>query len=268
MNRFKILWAEILYRPIFNLLVIFLAIFWGNLGLAIVFLTLVVRFALIKTSVAGANMGAGMSKIQPKMEEIQKKYADNPEKISEETMKLLKKEGGAPLKGCLGMLVQLPVFIWLFFVVRQFVAGTVPVDWLYSFFWSFGNKYLDVANINANFLGINLFETGNWILTGLVAILNYIQFQLTSLTQKNAPAQNSNIPGVKMPDMSKMMGMMNIMMTAMMATFVYSVQSAVGIYILTTSVFSIVQYSIQYRVLLRAKWDSIFHKDKPQIISK
>lgn len=56
-------------------------------------------------------MGAGMSKIQPKMEEIQKKYADNPEKISEETMKLLKKEGGAPLKGCLGMLVQLPVFI-------------------------------------------------------------------------------------------------------------------------------------------------------------
>lgn len=81
------------------------------MGLAIVFLTLVVRFALIKTSVAGANMGAGMSKIQPKMEEIQKKYADNPEKISEETMKLLKKEGGAPLKGCLGMLVQLPVFI-------------------------------------------------------------------------------------------------------------------------------------------------------------
>ena len=111
MNRFKVLLAEILYRPIFNLLVLFLAIFGGNLGLAIVLLTLVIRLALIKTSVAGANMGAGMSKIQPKMEALHKQYADDPQKLSEETMKVLKKEGGAPLKGCLGMLIQLPVFI-------------------------------------------------------------------------------------------------------------------------------------------------------------
>ncbi|MBR4568044.1 membrane protein insertase YidC [bacterium] len=61
-----------------------------------------------------------MSNIQPKMQEIQDKYKDNPQKLSEETMKLLKKEGSAPLKGCLSMLIQLPVFIGLYFVVRKF----------------------------------------------------------------------------------------------------------------------------------------------------
>jgi YidC/Oxa1 family membrane protein insertase len=65
-------------------------------------------------------MSKGMSNIQPKMQEIQDKYKDNPQKLSEETMKLLKKEGSAPLKGCLSMLIQLPVFIGLYFVVRKF----------------------------------------------------------------------------------------------------------------------------------------------------
>ena len=48
---------------------------------------------LLRTSVAGANMSKGMSNIQPKMQEIQEKYKDDPKKLSEETMKLLKKEG-------------------------------------------------------------------------------------------------------------------------------------------------------------------------------
>ena len=47
---------------------------------------------------AGANMSKGMSSIQPKMEEIQEKYKDDPKKLSEETMRLLKKEGAGPMK--------------------------------------------------------------------------------------------------------------------------------------------------------------------------
>lgn len=82
-----------MYRPVFNLLIVFLALFGGNLGIAIVLLTLVVRLLLLKNSVAGANMSKGMSNIQPKMQEIQEKYKDDPKKLSEETMKLLKKEG-------------------------------------------------------------------------------------------------------------------------------------------------------------------------------
>lgn len=92
MNIFSVLFTQILYRPIFNVLIIFLAIFGGNLGIAIVLLTLLVRGLMFKSSAAGANMQSGMSNLQPKIEELQKKYEDDPQKLSEETMKLFKSE--------------------------------------------------------------------------------------------------------------------------------------------------------------------------------
>lgn len=56
-------------------------------------------------------MQKGMADMQPKMQEIQAKYKDQPEKMSAEMMSLFKKSGGGPLKGCLTMLVQIPVFL-------------------------------------------------------------------------------------------------------------------------------------------------------------
>jgi YidC/Oxa1 family membrane protein insertase len=61
-------------------------------------MTLVVRLILIKPSLKGTEMQKSMGGLQPKMQEIQEKYKDNPEKLSSEMMSLLKKEGGGPLK--------------------------------------------------------------------------------------------------------------------------------------------------------------------------
>ena len=72
MSVLNVIWAEFLYRPIFNLLVVFLAIFGGNMGIAIILLTLLVRLLLLRNSMAGANMSKGMSSIQPKMEEFRR----------------------------------------------------------------------------------------------------------------------------------------------------------------------------------------------------
>jgi membrane protein insertase Oxa1/YidC/SpoIIIJ len=163
------------------------------------------------------------------------------------------------------MLIQLPIFIGLYFVIRAFATWTLDTNWLYSFFWSFGNKFLDPQNVNSIFLWIDLFEKNSIVLTVLVACLNFIQFWLTSLTQKWAPKQQ-NMWWVAMPDMSKMMWTMNIMMTVMMASVVWSIQSWVGLYLATTSLFSIIQYTIQYRVLLKAKWNSLFHKNRPIVV--
>lgn len=57
-------------------------------------MTLVVRLILIKPSLKGTEMQKSMGGLQPKMQEIQEKYKDNPEKLSSEMMSLLKKEGG------------------------------------------------------------------------------------------------------------------------------------------------------------------------------
>jgi YidC/Oxa1 family membrane protein insertase len=217
-------------------------------------------------------MQQGMSNLQPKIEELQKKYESDPKKLSEETMKLFKSEGKAPLKGCLTMLVQIPIFICLYYVVRKFAGGEgVPPEWLYSFFYSFGHGFLEVnaetglfSNINTNFLGIDLLAKGNRVLTILVVIFNYGQMKLTSLVQ---PKQAAKLPGATVPDMSKMMGTMSIGMSLMMGALVFSLNSAIGIYLVTTSLFSIAQYSRQYRALLKVKFNEIFHKEKPVIIN-
>ena len=112
------------------------------------------------------------------------------------------------------MLIQLPVFIGLYYVVRKFAEGAIPHEWIYSFFWSFGHGFTAGEGIDANFLGMNLFENNNIVLTVIVAVLNFTQFQLTSLTQKaNKPAAMPG--GLQMPDMGNMMMIMNVMMTLM-----------------------------------------------------
>jgi len=164
------------------------------------------------------------------------------------------------------LLIQLPVFIGLYTVVRYIAQGEVPMDWLYSFFRGFGNQFVGEVNvINTNFLGIDLLANKNRILTVLVVILNYGQMQLTQLIQ---PKQTSKLPGgANMPDMQKMMGTMSIGMSAMMGVMVFTFQSAIGLYLVTTSLFSVCQYSRQYRAVLKAKINEFLHKGKPTIIN-
>lgn len=267
MNIFSLLFTQILYRPIFNILIIFLIIFWGNLGIAIILLTLLVRGAMFKSSAAGANMQQGMSSLQPKIEELQKKHENDPQKLSEETMKLFKTEGKAPLKGCLTMLIQLPVFIGLYTVVRYIANGEIPMERLYSFFRSFWHNFIgETANqyITTNFLGIDLLVNHNRILTIIVVILNYTQMKFTQLVQ---PKKAATLPGANIPDMSKMMGTMSIGMSLMLGAMVYSFNSAIGLYLVTTSLFSVIQYGYQYRAIIKVKLNEFFNKNKPTVIN-
>lgn len=68
------------------------------MGLAIIALTLVVRLLLVKQATAGMKMQGELTDMQPKMQEIQEKYKDDPQRMSSEMMQLLKKSGGGPLK--------------------------------------------------------------------------------------------------------------------------------------------------------------------------
>lgn len=258
MNPLSLLITEIIYRPIFNILIFFLAIFEGNLGIAIILMTLVIRFLLLKQTAAGNEMQKHMNDMQPKLKEIQEKYADDPQRLQEETMKIFKTQGMAPLKGCLTMLLQIPVFIGLFYVVRHITDQAEMQSQIYSFFTSFGLAYTNPANINTSFFGIDLLTSWNIILTVIASIGMYFQMQLTTLNKPATPA----IANPQMPDMTKMMGSMNIFFVFMMAAFVYGSPSSIGLYIVTTTIFSIIQLSIQYKELLRVKLYTFFHKKK------
>lgn len=88
--------------------------------LAIVLLTFTIRALLVKPTVNQMRSMRRMQEFQPHMEEIRKKYANDQQKMMEETRKLQKEMGVNPIAGCIPMLVQIPVFIGLFHVLRSF----------------------------------------------------------------------------------------------------------------------------------------------------
>ena len=183
-------------------------------------------------------------------------------------MKVFKTDGKGAFKWCLMMLIQIPVFIWLYWVIRDMATGTIPPEWLYSFFNSFwahfvGSDALTSWAIKTHFLGIDLLATKNILLTVIAAIFTYLQTKLTTLAKPATP----NVPGQKVPDMGKMMWFMNIFMVFMIGSFVYTLQAWIGLYMVTTTVFSVVQYSRQYRALLKVKWIELTHKNKWVVIN-
>ena len=109
-----------LATPLFMLLD-FLYEMVGNWGVAIILLTVVVKLVLYPLSAAGYKSMANMRRVAPAMKKLQERYANDREKLSREMMALYKKEGANPLGGCLPMLLPMPIFIALYWVLFESV---------------------------------------------------------------------------------------------------------------------------------------------------
>lgn len=93
----------------------------GNWGLAIIGLTIVVKAAFFQLSAASYRSMAKMRKLAPKMTELKERCGDDKQKMSQEMMKLYKTEKVNPLGGCLPILVQMPVFLALYWTLMESV---------------------------------------------------------------------------------------------------------------------------------------------------
>lgn len=100
----------------------------NNYGIAIIVFTLLVKLILFPIEIKQRRSMAKTQKIQPLLNEVQKKYANDKEKLNQETMKLYQKYGISPMSGCLPMLIQLPIIFSLFYVVRKPLIYMVGVD--------------------------------------------------------------------------------------------------------------------------------------------
>ena len=90
----------------------------GNFGFAIIILTIVFRVVLLPLGIKQIKSMQAMQALQPKIKEIQKKYKGNKQKIQEQTMKLYQEYGVNPLGGCLPLLLQFPILIAMYAVIR------------------------------------------------------------------------------------------------------------------------------------------------------
>ncbi|WP_298624476.1 membrane protein insertase YidC [uncultured Legionella sp.] len=93
----------------------------GNWGWSIVLVTVLIKLAFYRLSATSYKSMAGMRKLQPKLQALRERYGDDKAKISQATMELYRQEKVNPLGGCLPILIQIPVFIALYWVLLESV---------------------------------------------------------------------------------------------------------------------------------------------------
>ncbi len=90
-----------------------------NYGLAIIIFTIIVRAALVPLTLKQYKSSAEMQKVQPLMQELQRKYSNDKQKLNEETMKLYQEHKINPAGGCLPLLIQMPILLTLWQVITK-----------------------------------------------------------------------------------------------------------------------------------------------------
>jgi YidC/Oxa1 family membrane protein insertase len=193
-----------------------------NYGVAIILLTIIVKVVFWPVTHKGTESMKRMKEIQPELTKLREKYKDNPKKIQEKQMQLYRENGVNPVAGCLPMLIQMPVFIALFTVLRSAVELRYqPFLWI---------KDLCEPEAIITF-GFQIPLLGN-----ALNILPIIMAATMFLQQKLTPAAGD-------PQQQKMMQFMPLMMLFMF----YNMASALVLYWSVSQGLSILQLYLQQR---------------------
>lgn len=105
-------------KPLYWLMTYFYGLV-GNMGVAIIMITVVVRLLVFPLANASYRSFAGLRKVAPQMHEIREKYGDDKQKLQQELVKLYEKEKVNPMAGCLPIIVQMPIFFAIFRVISM-----------------------------------------------------------------------------------------------------------------------------------------------------
>jgi YidC/Oxa1 family membrane protein insertase len=200
--------------PIYNFFGAILAFFYGlvpNLGVAIILLTVTVMLALFPLTAKQARAMLNMQRAQPEIKRIQQKYKGDRQKMNEEVMKFYQENKINPLAGCLPLLVQMPIFLALFNVMRNPYKYIPTSSDLYAAFCTPSGAAKAVGEAacskpplpnHLEFLGMDLSQHATgvsggfvdalpyFILVGLVIVTGFLQARQS---KRNAPNMNSQM---------------------------------------------------------------------------
>ena len=127
MDFLALLWNEVITKPMTNGLLLLYVGLASNLGLAIIAFTIVMRVVTYPLVVRQLRQTRRMQQLQPRIKDLNEKYKDNPQVRGQEVMKLYKEMGVNPI-GCLGpMVIQMPIFIGLFWTINNVLPFTPEI---------------------------------------------------------------------------------------------------------------------------------------------
>ena len=140
----------------------------NNYGLSIIILTLLVRLIILPLYARQIKYQLKMTDLQPKLKEIQEKYAADRQTLSEKTMELYRQEGVSPSSGCLPLLIQMPIIMGLFALLRS------PLTYM--------TAPQMIAAVHESFLWVkDLCQPDSWILPLIAGLSTYLTYTVGAM---------------------------------------------------------------------------------------
>ncbi|MBQ6837043.1 MAG: YidC/Oxa1 family membrane protein insertase [Clostridia bacterium] len=235
----------------------------GNYGLSIIAFSLLAKLVMLPFSIKTKKSMLDMQRIQPKLNELQRKYGKDQQKLSMEMQKLYQEEGVSPFGSCLPTLITFPIMIGLYYVISKpltyfmglsaaeittlgeilgvvsenaytmeiQIAGLISQN-----FDAVAHVSEKLMNVDFNFFGLNLATTPSfkqfglmWLIPILSGVTAYLLSNITMKMQGTDMAQNSSTSTMK------------YMMPLMSVYFGFILPAGLGVYWIANNVFSALQ---------------------------
>lgn len=229
------LWTTVFYQPLFNLLVAIYNLVGGDMGLAIIGLTCLIKLVLYPLSRSSLKSQRALQELQPKVEELKTKFKDSKEKLAQELMRLYQQEKVSPLSSCLPLLIQLPFLIALYQVFGSGLRSG-DVSLVYPFIYNPGH-------LSDLMFGMFSLSRPSWVLALVTAATQYWQAKM--LVTKRPPIAT---PAAKDETMVAAMNKQALyVMPVLTLVFGLSLPSGLILYWLVNIIFTVVQQYLTFR---------------------
>lgn len=221
------------YNPIYNLLVFIVShVPYGDVGLAIILITIIIRIVLLPFSLSASRAQRAMKLLEPKLKEIKETYKDDKEQQAKKTLELYKTERINPFASVITLLVQMPVLFGLYFVFLYEPFPAINTNILYSFVSA-------PHTLSLFFLGFVAVKGHSIVLAIIAAIAQYYQVVLS------VPKPEPVVKGVKTSTQEEFTRMMSLYTRAIIPVLIgvvaYTTSGAVALYFITAALVSILQ---------------------------
>jgi YidC/Oxa1 family membrane protein insertase len=221
----------VLYVPLYNLLILLVGIVpGGDVGLAVILATLIVKLLLLPLSLGAARTQKMMKFIEPQLKELREKYKDDKEKQAKEMFALYDRYGIKPFGSFLTLLIQLPIIIGLYWVFRTEGLPHIDLTLLYSFVHA-------PAVISTLFLGFVSVTSPNLILAILTGATQLVQ----AWYMIPVPPASVEVGSSPQEDFTRMMTLQARFVLPVIIGFVAYASGAIALYFITSNVSALLQ---------------------------
>ncbi|MFA5773503.1 MAG: YidC/Oxa1 family membrane protein insertase [Candidatus Paceibacterota bacterium] len=232
------LWNTVFYQPIYNALIFIIDnITFGDVGFAIILVTIIVKLALSPLTRKSIKSQVLMKRMEPEIKQIKKDFP-NKEEQAKKTFELYKKYGTNPFSGCLVVIIQLPVIFALYYVFYKGLS--VDSSLIYSFIQI-------PATLHTNFLGLVEMSSHSIFLGIFAGITQFVQGYLsTPIKPKKVEIvkeiRKASEPKTFQEQLSDSMQMnVRYILPIFIAFIAWKISAAVALYWIVSNIFTIVQ---------------------------